>query len=349
VVQPADPVTAAARARVRAALAAIGARASTALHEGWLTGCQSIAGDIAPDGGRSLARCFLLTDGLANVGVVDPELIAADAARIREHAGIGTSTFGIGADYDERLLGPMAVAGGGQFHHLRAASEIASTFVGELGGLLAVAASRVRLELEVEWGVTVDVVSAYWARTASPDEPAGAPGGRRWSIAIGDLLAGEERHVVVRFGFPSASGRYTHAVRARLAWSAAGIEWSTTWQEVGFSYADHGTCDAEVRDQAVMHWVGLHHADRARREAAEQSRRGDLREAREGLRKVASQIASYADSDSALQAALRELQAVEHEVAAAPVAAMVAKELAAESYRRSRGQRDLRSLRCSEE
>ena len=39
---------------------------------------------------------------------------------------------------------PMAVAGGGQFHHLRHAGEIASTFVGELGDLLAVAAARVR-------------------------------------------------------------------------------------------------------------------------------------------------------------------------------------------------------------
>ncbi|HAH15345.1 MAG TPA: hypothetical protein DCL45_04785, partial [Chloroflexi bacterium] len=42
-----------------------------------------------------------------------------DVAGVREHARITTSTFGIGDDYAEELLQPMAVAGGGQFHHLR--------------------------------------------------------------------------------------------------------------------------------------------------------------------------------------------------------------------------------------
>ena len=38
----------------------------------------------------------------------------------------------------------MAVAGGGQFHHLRSADEIATTFAGELGELFQVAAGQAR-------------------------------------------------------------------------------------------------------------------------------------------------------------------------------------------------------------
>src|SRR5438132_172271 len=109
--------------------------------------CSTAVARWTHDAGR-LTRCFLLTDGLANVGVTDVEQIAADAAGVRANAGVGTSTFGIGLDYNEALLGPMAVAGGGQFHNLRSPAEIATTFLGELGELLAVAARDVRLEIE---------------------------------------------------------------------------------------------------------------------------------------------------------------------------------------------------------
>jgi hypothetical protein len=245
------------------------------------------------------------------------------------------------------LLGPMAVAGGGQFHHLRHAGEIASAFTGELGGLFAVVAGQVRLELEVDAGVTVDVVSAYWAQPPQPATwPAGPPAGAadaivRWSIAVGDLMGGEERHVVVRFGFPARCGGGGGCVRARLLWWAAGSACGTDWRELRFTYADDTACDREWRDPGVMHWAGLHHADRARREAATHSRRGDLAGARRALQQVARRIAAYAGSDRDLQAAVTELQAVEHEVAAAPAAPLVAKEIVAESYRRSRGQPDV--------
>jgi Ca-activated chloride channel family protein len=188
---------------------------STALHEGWLTGCRAIAAEGADS---AVARCFLLTDGLANVGLQDAEQIASDAASIREHAGVGTSTFGIGADYDEGLLGPMAVAGGGQFHNLRSPDEIARTFLGELGELLTVAAANVRLEIQATPSTTAEIVSTYWIGSQQADA---------WTIALGDLLAGEERHVVVRFRFgahatDTAAGARTSALdlRGRRSWVA---------------------------------------------------------------------------------------------------------------------------------
>lgn len=333
VLQEAAPVTPALKARVRAALAPVQPRGSTALHEGWLTGCHAIAAAGSP--GVDLARCFLLTDGLANVGETDPETIATQAAGIREQTGIGTSTFGIGADYDEGLLGPMAVAGGGQFHHLRSAEEIARTFLGELGELLAVAVRQVYLEIEAAPDIHVEVISEYWAQQEPGD-------GWRYRIPIGDLLGGEERYVVVRFGFPPGAAPERRAVRARLRWWSDSAEHSTPWQELVFTYASHLECDAEARDGRVMHWVGLHHAARARRVATERSRRGDLQGAREILQAVARRIAEYAGSDVELQAALHELRQMEQLVADRPVDAMTAKELRYQTMLRSRMQRDHR-------
>jgi Ca-activated chloride channel family protein len=334
-VQALAPVTTNFKAGVRKALAEIEARASTALHEGWLTGCKAIASDTPPSRERSLARCFLLTDGLANVGMTDPEQIASEAAGIREHAGIGTSTFGIGNDYNESLLGPMAVAGGGQFHHLRTASEIANTFVGELGNLLSVAASQVRIEIEVESGMSADLVSAYWVNASSTNT-------LRQSITIGDLVSDEERHVIVRFGFPKQHGQDGQTVRARLVWMTDGSEQSSDWQTVHFSYADQRICDSELRDPKVMHWVGLHQADRAQREALQLNQRGDLQGAHEKLKKVAQEMEEYAGGDQELQAEVKSLRASASAMSAAPLPSQEAKERYYQQQSRSRGQKDYR-------
>jgi Ca-activated chloride channel family protein len=332
VVCPAARMTAANRHQVRTALASVAARGSTALHEGWLVGCQNVAAE-EPDTGDRLARCFLLTDGLANVGLTDPEQIASQAAGIRDSAGITTSTFGIGADYDEGLLGPLAVAGGGQFHHLRRPEEIARTFVGELEGLFAVAARDVRLEIQATPGVAAEIVSEYWV---TPVE--GATG---WTVPLGDLGAGDERHVVVRFAFPHGAAGAVQDVRARLAGIVDGAEAHTGWQALTFTYADHAACDAEPSDPAVMHWVGLHHADRAEREALQHNRRGDFAAARRKVDAVRRRIATYAGDDHELQERVATLGALEH-TAAAPMPPMVAKEQYAAAQRRSRGQVDHR-------
>jgi Ca-activated chloride channel family protein len=331
----ATAATPAAKEHLRAALTPIEARASTALHEGWLTGAREIASGGLSPADRGTARVFLLTDGVANVGLSDPEEIASQAAAVRETGRVGTSTFGIGSDYNEALLGPMAVAGGGQFHHLRTAGDIARTFIGELGDLLAVAAGEVTLELELAPDLRVDVVSAY-----RPN--AGSVGPTRQSILIGDLLSGEERHVVVRFGFPPRNGRDHCAIQARVTWLVGGAEQQADWQQIELAYARDAACNVEARDPAVMHWVGLHHAERARRLAADASRKGNREVALDLVHRVAPRIAEYANGDPDLLQAIAELHGLEQELAAAPLAAAREKEISYQSTRLSRGQKDYR-------
>jgi len=332
VLQAGAPATAEVKARLRAELGTIAARGNTALHEGWLTGCRAIAPEHAD---ATVTRCFLLTDGLANVGVRDPEQIASEAAGIRAHAGVGTSTFGIGADYDEGLLGPMAVAGGGQFHNLRTSDEIARTFLGELGELLAVAVANLRLEIVAILGTTAEIVSPYWLQAHSPTT---------WTIALGDLVDGEERHVIVRFGFGGHSAEAPRRVKGRLAWTAAdGAPCAGRWHELGFETADHVARAAEVADRDVLRFVGQHHAERAQRSAVAQSRKGDVAGARHLLRRVAGRIAEYADGDATLREALRDLQAAEGDLEQRGYDSMSGKEAYFVAQSRSRGQRDLRT------
>lgn len=335
IVQALAPVSEKYKARARAALTDIQARANTALHEGWLIGCKAIASEGTPAQPTKVSRCFLLTDGLANVGITDPEQIASEAAGIRDHAGISTSTFGVGIDYNEALLGPMAVAGGGQFHHLRTAQEITTTFVGELGALLTVAATQARIEIETEPGTSLDLVSSYWA------QPSGGSVSRQ-SIAVGDLQSDEERHVIVRFTFPAQNKQDGRRVRTRLVWTAEGKEQSTDWQEVYFSYADSHICDSEPRDPSVMHWVGLHFADQAHREALVMNQQGNLQGAHNKLMGTVAALQEYAGNDQELQAEIQATQAAVAPMSQAPVAPSVAKESYFQKQNRSRGQKDRR-------
>lgn len=328
------PVTPNLRDQMKASLGKVQARGMTALHEGWLTGCQAIAGENTSPSGQGMSRCFLLTDGLANVGLTGAEQMASQAADIRHKAGIGTSTFGIGPDYDEGLLGPMAVAGEGQFHHLRDGRDITSTFIGELGEILSVAARNVTIELAVGPDVEADVVSAY--------RPQPSPERRSLTIGVGDLLAGEERHVVVRFHLPAQHGQDGQAVRARLLWNDGKFAGATDWQETGFSYADDRACDAERRAPAVMKVVALHHAERAKLEATALNRRGDLTGARKRVHGVIKRIQSYAHGDADLLQAIDDLETVETRVACDALPPMESKDITYHSQRTSRGQRDHR-------
>lgn len=333
-VQEQAPATADLKARVRARLDEIHARGSTALHEGWLTGCQAITRDDVRSGAR-LARCFLLTDGQANVGLQDPERIASEARGVRERAGISTSTFGIGEDYAEELLGPMAEGGSGQFHHLRGAAEIASTFVGELGEMLAVALTQARLELRVRPGVTVDVVSVYSARPVPADDVL-------WTVSLGDLLAGDEQHVIVRFDFPAQDLDGECPVRARLVWQDDGAERTTDWHEVRFAYASAEDCATEAPDAAVAQLVGERLADRTRRESIRLSKGGDLAGARAMIAETQSLVSGYAAYSPALSAELDDLNTVREEMVRGPLPSGISKERYFQAQRRSSGKRDQR-------
>lgn len=349
-IQPAAAATDELKARVRSLLAEVGARAQTALHEGWLTGCDAIAADDSAknDSAKAdgqIARCFLLTDGLANVGLTDPERIAAQAADVRERAGISTSTFGIGLDYSEELLGPMAEAGGGTFHHLRTPDEIAKTFVGELGQLFTVVARQVRLELEVEPGMGVEVISGYYVKPQPPETGANEASGSeptRWSVALGDLVAGDEHHAIARIRFPSPERREQQGLRARLVWVDGGAERATDWRDLTFTYATDAECAAETPDPSVARYAGQHLSDHAMRTAIRRSKTGDLRGASHVLRATAASVHALQLSGAPLASELERLRVTGAAMASGPLSPAVGKEAYFQAQARSSGKKDLR-------
>jgi len=118
------PATPEAKSLAARRLKAFDARGNTNLSGGWQAGAA-----FAPD------RVLLLTDGLANAGVTDHDALAAMAAEFKVK-GIATSTFGVGADFDETLLARIATEGGGHFYYIENARQIPDLLASELGETL---------------------------------------------------------------------------------------------------------------------------------------------------------------------------------------------------------------------
>ena len=86
-------------------------RGASALHAGWKEVADQVERHAIFDG---LNRVILLSDGLANEGVTDPNVIAAGVQGLARLPGAWccTTTMGLGDDYNEDLMQRMGEEGG---------------------------------------------------------------------------------------------------------------------------------------------------------------------------------------------------------------------------------------------
>ena len=298
------PASAEARRNALARLDAIDARGSTNLFDGWLRGCEQVAAHLAADG---VNRTLLLTDGLANRGTTDPEVIATHAAELRAR-GVSTTTFGVGTDFDESLLQRIADAGAGHFYYVRDAVTIRDHVTSEVGETLEIVARDVELEVVTAEDVAVEAISPHSVR----------PRGTRTLVSLGDLVAEQVVDVVLRVTFPYGEiGRETGVIIGLR--DRDGVFTTTADAKLAWTYADDRANDAQPRDTDVDRTVARQFAARARQEAVGRNRAGEFDLARSILAATAREIRGYAGSDPELRALANDLE-TEGTVFAAPMA-----------------------------
>jgi len=293
----------------------VDARNSTNLGEGWLRGCEQVARHLAD---RGVNRTLLLTDGLANVGMTDPVELESHAAELRRR-GVATSTFGVGADFDERLLQAIADAGGGHFYFIESAAQIRDHMTSEVGESLDVVARGAVIGITAPEGVTVESMSPY--RTETRPGPDGA---HETLVSVGDLVSEQTLSLVLRVNFPHGSIGRTVSVAVDAADRDGGLTSASAATTTAFDYADDRTNDLQPRDREVDLAVARAFASRVRLEALDLNRRGLFGEAAARLDAIARRIRTYAGSDSELLRIVSELE-IDRPMMAAPMAPMQAK------------------------
>lgn len=297
------PASGEAKALAEKRLRATDARGSTNLSGGWEAGATQLhkeagskdpASEAAPSNHN--ARVLLLTDGLANAGETDPAKLAATATALKAR-GIATSTFGVGADFDETLLGRIATAGGGHFYFIEQAAQIPDILTSELGATLHIVARDARLVVRDSGGVDD---GADTETTTLNDFPVTrhADG---LHIHLGDLAAGQVVTLVLATRIASlpldrSTGIGLHLVDRERA--LFGGEMLVSWRA-----ADIEAHRAQPVNMDVIVSAATLFAERARAEALEANRHGDFDSAARILKNAAAHLRSMggaADGDPAL-------------------------------------------------
>ena len=289
VVAPSTLLAPAARADLLRRIGGIGTGGMTNLSGGWLTGCQEIAAHQS--GNSTMDRAIVLTDGLANVGIIALEERVEHARQLRSR-GITTSTMGVGADFNEELLEAMARHGGGRFQYVETAKHIPDCVQGELGEIAQVYARRLALDVELPRGVRV---------VGSLNDDAYESTARGVRVHVGDLLAGDTRKVLLHLSIDrdgstavAGTGGLPLTVQALALYTdtATGQGTEQTFPSAHLRYASLPDVDRQRTDEAVASEVALLLAAKAKEDAARLSRQGEHDAAAGALRQAQASLAA---------------------------------------------------------
>jgi len=171
-----------------------------------------------------VAHVLLLSDGIANVGETRPEALAGRAAEAFAR-GISVSTLGVGLDYHEDLMTRVADQGGGKYHFIKDANEIAGVLNDELAGLSASVARGIVLHVRPRPGVHVAKVFGY----PMEDDDGLA------MIKVGALHSGQTRDILVRLRLPALDGSRFDLATLSISWSDLLQEGKTVENELPFA------------------------------------------------------------------------------------------------------------------
>lgn len=234
-------------------------RGCTALHQGWLEGGMQVSQHLL----EGLNRVILLSDGLANVGETDPDVIASHVHGLSKR-GVSTSTLGVGNDYNEDLMEAIARSGDGNYYYIESPSQLPQIFAKELNGLVATVGTKVSLGVEPQNGVElVEVLNELTVNQY----------GRFY---LPNLVIDNPINVVVRLKVPAAN-RSKLLCNFRLAWNPPQGEPRQTYRvSLQLPVVTATQFEQMLTSPIVEEQVMLLQAARAKQEAVRRLDAGDL-------------------------------------------------------------------------
>ena len=210
---------------------------STNLHAGLMLGYKEAQKNFQKD---ATNRVILLTDGIANVGVVEPTKIAAESSEFNGQ-GIDLSTIGVGLDLNNDLLRNLAKSGRGLYHFISDYKDIDKVFVNEVQSLVSSVAKKVEVSIDYDSNLQVEQIYGYSPRHKS----------NNFSIGLDNMNNGLTQVVMTRFRVKDF-GRKSYPVKVRLSYfDAKRQRMVEDVQEVNLNSSDRGNgellADVEVK------------------------------------------------------------------------------------------------------
>ena len=238
---------------LKRAINSVQVNGSTALHEGWVRGGLQVSDHLEP---TAINRVLLITDGQANVGETNVDRIVSQTRELAAK-GVSTSTIGIGEDFNEDLLMPMAEAGQGNAWHVQEPQDMVKIFETEMLGLVRQIGHSATLAIDPSSGVeVVEVLNDFEIASNR-------------SRTLPNILAGSVLDVVVRLrvtagevGSTAKLAKFTLNYIDQASNASVSIE-----SEFEIKFADAAAVQSWPENVDVAKAVQLLMNARARREA----------------------------------------------------------------------------------
>ena len=184
------PMNEANRRRLTAVVERVHAGGGTNLGGGLKRGMEML---MQTTGTLRQRKVILISDGLANQGITDPNALGRMASAAVENR-FSISTVGVGLEFNEMLMTAIADQGAGHYTFLEDPQVFAQVFESEFQATRHVAAADVNIRIPLEPGVRLVAAGGYPIR----HEDGSA------IIHPGNLLSGQRKTLYLTFQVPTA-------------------------------------------------------------------------------------------------------------------------------------------------
>lgn len=143
-------------AKIQEAISNIHLGGSTNLQDGIMLGFQEA---LKNDRTNVSSRVIVLTDAIANTGVIDPEKMIQNSQGYSAENSIDFAMIGVGVDFNYSLSRQLTQNGKNQIHFINDPDDIKKVFVNEVEALLYPAAKMP--SIEIEFGENLELAQFY--------------------------------------------------------------------------------------------------------------------------------------------------------------------------------------------
>ncbi len=196
-------------------------------------------------------RVIIISDGLANVGITEDDVLFSLAKNYQKH-GISTTSLGVGTDFNENLMLGFSEYGFGNYYFIKNPEKVPEIFKQELKQLLAVIAQNITIELYTDPAVSVvnTFNSGYEPETISE-------GGLRFNLK--DISFGEQKVILIELKLPEhRKGKWDVAtVKIKYDDIAGGRGRVKKEKTISVIYTNNSQLVKSSEDQEVNRYVRL--------------------------------------------------------------------------------------------
>ncbi len=243
-----------------------------------------------------VSRLLLLTDGFTK-----DEADCRRYAEMSQAAGISISTMGLGGEFNEDLLIPMADQGGGNAYFIADPSDMAEAFAKELSAVQAVAYRNLELKLRLMAGA--ELRRAFRVKPVISDLGYPPKLGDSYSLALGDLERDAPPALLLEIIAPPRQAGTYRLAQLVLAYNPIGSFQTTpdvgekVRQDVITQYVP-GFVSAPVEPR-VMNLVETVSAFKLQTRALQEAERGDVVSATRKLQAAATRLLDMGEDELA--------------------------------------------------